>query len=48
VFTVAAICINVAAGVIIVQAVRGISYTGHRHSDEAGADERGGAGAGRS
>ena len=32
VFNVADICINVAAGVIIVQAVRGISYTGHRHS----------------
>jgi signal peptidase II len=32
VFNVADICINVAAGVIIVQAVRGISHTGERQS----------------
>jgi signal peptidase II len=32
VFNVADICINVAAGVIILQAVRGISYTGQRNS----------------
>jgi signal peptidase II len=30
VFNVADMCINVAAGVIILQAVRGISHTGHR------------------
>jgi signal peptidase II len=33
VFNVADICINVAAGVIILQAVRGISHTGHRESE---------------
>ena len=45
VFNVADICINVAAGVIILQAVRGVSHTGHRHAgrkdeakDEVGAD----------
>ena len=33
VFNIADICINVAAGVIILQAVRGISHTGHRQSE---------------
>jgi len=31
VFNVADICINVAAGVIVLQAVRGVSHTGQRH-----------------
>jgi signal peptidase II len=34
VFNVADICINVAAGVIILQAIRGVSHTGERHADE--------------
>ncbi|MFZ2502179.1 MAG: signal peptidase II [Nocardioides sp.] len=34
VFNVADICINLAAAVIIVQAVRGIGINGQRHSDE--------------
>ncbi len=37
VFNVADICINVAAGVIILQAVRGVSYTGNRHGEDDGA-----------
>jgi signal peptidase II len=35
VFNVADICINVAAAVIILQAVRGVSYTGGRHEQAA-------------
>jgi signal peptidase II len=35
VFNVADICINLAAGVIIVQALRGISHTGERDRDES-------------
>ena len=38
VFNVADICINVAAAVIILQAVRGVSYTGDRHGKQQDAD----------
>ena len=36
VFNVADICINVAAGVIILQAIRGVSHTGERESRKEG------------
>ena len=35
VFNVADICINIAAGVIILQAIRGVSHTGARHETPA-------------
>ena len=40
VFNVADICINVAAGVIILQAFRGISYTGERNGSDSAEDDR--------
>jgi signal peptidase II len=50
VFNVADMCINIAAGVIILQAVRGVSHTGQRHADRdedaaaAGAKDDAGSG----
>ena len=39
VFNVADMCINLAAAVIILQAVRGVSYTGDRHGKHRDADD---------
>jgi signal peptidase II len=44
VFNVADICINVAAGLIILQSFRGIAVDGHRHGDHDEGDEPEGAG----